>query len=122
VNDYRAVDDALNSGADPAMLCATCPWDRYCVTPPTMTRAEVEKQIAEAKREDEEEAAASRAAGRDAGMPVGMLLSALALGGRDKTALICPVFALRLRSSGGRQIVDRLKERMQSWDDGAVES
>jgi hypothetical protein len=117
--DYKAVDDALNSGADPAMLCATCPWDRYCVTPPTMTRAEVDQQIAEAQRKDEVEAAARQASGREAGMPVGMLLSALTLAGRDKTALICPVFALRLRSSGGRQIVDGLKERMQSWDDAS---
>jgi hypothetical protein len=117
--DYRAVDDALNSGADPAMLCATCPWDRYCISPPTMSRAEVEKQIAEAERKDKEEAAARRAAGREAQMPVGMLLSALTIGGRDKTAPICPVLALRLRSSGGRQIVDRLKAGMQSWDDAS---
>ena len=60
---------------------------------------------------------ADAAAGKPAGMPVTLLMTAVTLGGRDTAAQICPVFALRLRSSGGRQIADGLKDSMQKWDD-----
>jgi hypothetical protein len=94
--DYQAVQKALGDGADPAMLCATCPWDRNCFSPPTMTSADVEQQIAEAAARDEREAAEARMSGRDAAMPVGTLMAAVIYGGKDTSAQVCPVFGLRL--------------------------
>lgn len=116
-SDYQSVKQSLQGGADPAMLCATCPWDRNCVMPPTMSSAEIEAQMEDAKRQDEQNAAAAKAAGKDPGMPAGILLTALAYAGKDTSAQVCPVFALRLRSSGGRVIADRFKSLMQAWDD-----
>lgn len=117
MSDYSAVQKALGEGADPAMLCATCPWDRTCITPPTMTKAEVDARIAEASKTDDQRMAEAALAGKEPGMPVGSLLTALTLGGRDTMGQFCPVFALRLRSSGGREIADSLKSSMQRWDD-----
>lgn len=119
MTDYHAVQKALSEGADPAMLCATCPWDRNCLTPPTMTRAEIDAQIAKATAEDEQRLTKARAEGKEAGMPVGSLMTALVVGGRDTSAQICPVFAVRLKSSGGRRVADTLKATMQGWDDQA---
>jgi hypothetical protein len=115
--DYQAVQKALAAGTDPAMLCATCPWDRNCFSPPTMTAADVEQQIREAKAKDERAAEMARLSGRDPAMPVGTLMTALIYGGKDTSAQVCPVFGLRLRSSGGRKIADTFKALMQEWDD-----
>jgi hypothetical protein len=119
MTDYKPVQDALASGADPAMLCTTCPWDRNCITPPSMTSAEVEAKIKKATDEDMAKAAQARATGQAEAMPVGSLLTALTLGGRDTSAQVCPVFALRLKSSGGRQIAESVRSSMQSWDDAS---
>jgi hypothetical protein len=119
MSDYSAVEIALSQGADPAMLCATCPWDRTCLTPPSMTKSEIDQKIDEFSRKDDEEMAKARAEGGQQSMPVATLLGALMFGGKDTAAQICPVFALRLRSSGGRQIADGLKASMQKWDDGS---
>ena len=50
-------------------------------------------------------------------MPAGSLMTALVYGARDTQSQVCPVFALRLRSSGGRKIADSLRVAMQGWDD-----
>jgi hypothetical protein len=117
VTDYGAVQNALAGGAQPAMLCATCPWDRTCITPPTMTRAEIDEQMAKAMKDDERKLAAAEARGQNPGLPAAALLTAITIGSRDTMGQFCPVFALRLRSSGGREIVDTLKASMQKWDD-----
>ena len=117
MTDYEPVRKALDSGIDPSMLCQTCPWNRPCITPPTMTRAEIDSQIKEAQKEDERRTAEATAAGKEPGMPVGMLVASIAFGGRDTQAHVCPVFVLRLQSSAGRGIADRLRESMQGWDD-----
>jgi len=116
VSDYRTVADALASGADPDMICMTCPWDRYCITPPTMTKAEVDAARDKAQREDKARVEEAKAKGEHAGMPVGSLLTALTIAGRDLSAQICPVLALRLRTQAGRGIVDNLKATMQAFD------
>jgi hypothetical protein len=82
------------------MLCATCPWDRNCFSPPSMTSAEIDRHVAEAARKDEQQAQEARMMGRPEVMPAGTLM-----------------FALRLRSSGGRKIADTFKGLMQEWDD-----
>lgn len=115
--DYQPVQKALADGADPAMLCATCPWDRNCFSPPTMTSADVEQQIKEAAAKDRAESEQARMLGQQPQMPAGTLLTALMYAGKDTSAEVCPVFALRLRSSGGRKIADTFKALMQEWDD-----
>lgn len=115
--DYKAVQDALAAGADPAMLCGTCPWDRYCITPPTMTSSEIDARVKEATLQDEAKARQAQALGKDPGMPVGVLMTALVYAGRDTSGQLCPVFSLRLRSSKGREIADTLKGAMRDWDD-----
>jgi hypothetical protein len=81
MSDYQAVSKALESGADPAMLCATCPWDRTCLSPPGMSRAEVDAKIAEASTMDKKRFEEAQAAGKDPGMPVGLLVTSLVYAG-----------------------------------------
>ena len=50
MTDYTAVQ--------PSMLCATCPWDRSCISPPTMTRAEIDAKMAAAAAQDDAKLAA----------------------------------------------------------------
>ncbi len=117
MSDYQAVSKALESGASPAMLCQTCPWDRTCLTPPSMTSAEINAKMQEAAQDEDKKAQEAAAAGKSPGMPIGSLMTAVIFAGKDTSAQVCPVFALRLRSSGGRQIADGLKASMQAWDD-----
>lgn len=117
MSDYKAVQDSLGSGADPAVLCAICPWDRYCVTPPTMTRADIDQRLKEADAQDKAREADAVVGGKPAAMPVHSLMTALVFAGRDTQAGICPVFALRLRTGGGRRIADAIKSQMQGWDE-----
>lgn len=107
---YEQVGDALRAGADPAMLCMTCPWDRYCVSPPQMTHTEVDAKLKAAVQADE----ARASEGTRTGLPVQTLLTAMAIGGADTSAPVCPVFAMRLRTQEGRGIVDAVKAQMQS--------
>lgn len=108
-NDYRRVEEALKTGAAPEHLCLTCPWDRYCITPPTMTHEDIDAKMKEAEAKDNEH---DRTSGGK-GLPMGMLLSAVVYAGKDLSAEICPVLALRLRSSDGRAVSDNLKVVMK---------
>lgn len=120
MSDYQAVQKALAEGREPSMLCTTCPWDRSCLNPPTMTKAEVDAVIEKAQQDDVLRSANARLKGKPmAGLEAsaGLLVTAVAYGGRDLSAHICPVLALRLRSSSGREIADGLKSSMQGWDD-----
>lgn len=112
---FADVKKALADGAEPDMLCMTCPWDRFCITPPTMTRAEIDAQLAEAKRQDQERRAQP---GGDQ-FPVATLMAAVTIGDRDTMSAICPVLAMRLRLSDGRGIVDALKSTMQARGNSA---
>jgi hypothetical protein len=107
VTMYDRVEEALAAGAEPRLLCATCPWDRYCVTPPTITKADVDRKLEEARVQDEADRRRRAAAGERPDLPVGSLLTALTFDGRHQQATICPVYALRLRSSRGRELVDQ---------------
>lgn len=115
MSDYQQVAKALAEGAEPAMLCATCPWDRNCVNPPSMTSGEIERQLEEASAKDEATMSAARLAGREIPLPAATLLTAAVLGGKDTALQACPVLGLRLRSSEGRKLSDRVRELMQSW-------
>lgn len=116
MTDYTPVQDALAAGTPPAMMCMTCPWDRNCVTPPTMTTADIDAKMTEAAHLDEVRRASAE--GRLV-PPTGILIAAAIFGGKDTSAQVCPVFALRLRSSGGRNIADGIRESMQAWDDAS---
>lgn len=109
--DYRKVAEALQSGVDPAMLCMTCPWDRFCITPPSMSTSDVEAAMKKAAAEDDKRESRGES---KSGLPVSMLLTALTTATKDLEALVCPVFAIRLRSDG-RDIVDELKNQMKGW-------
>lgn len=117
---YNAVKEALARGADPSMLCGTCPWDRNCLTPPSMTSSDIQKLQDEAEEQDKIQMAEARERGEKPGMPMGSLMTALVFAGKDQQATICPVFSARLRSSSGRVIADVLKNQMTNWDDEAV--
>ncbi len=114
MSGYRAVTKALAEGADPAMLCATCPWDRNCINPPAMTSGEIEQQLAEARAKDE---AARAAAPAGKSMPAATLMTALVYAGRDTAMQACPVLGIRLRSGAGRRIADMMRAAMQSWEE-----
>lgn len=108
MSDYKQVEDELARGTAPALLCATCPWDRLCITPPSMSRQEIDRKIAEAEQKDK----ARDPLGTQ--MPAQMLMTAITLGGRDQMGTLCPVFALRLRGPDGREIADGVRALMRS--------
>jgi hypothetical protein len=116
MSDYRRVQDALAKGAEPAMICATCPWDRLCISPPSMTREQIDDQVRQAAASDQKDKGTAQG-DSGAGFPIGTILATLTLAGRDTMAEMCPVFALRLRTGTGRQIADDTKKAMQGWDD-----
>ena len=120
--DYKQVTDALASGVEPALICSTCPWDRFCITPPSMTREDVDRQLEESKRSDEDAIAKSKAEGKDAGLGgiMGTLLTSMMVSGKDTQAQVCPVLVARMRGSEGRKIVDGVRSQMQTWDDSIV--
>ena len=120
MSDYKQVEEALAKGVEPAALCGSCPWDRYCITPPSMSRAEVDAEIEKSKAADEAAAEKAKAEGKDGGLPLGVLMTTMMLSGKQNAATCCPVFVVRLRSSDGRTIVDGLKDAMREWDDDAV--
>ncbi len=106
-NDYPTVQRELDKGTPAELLCATCPWDRLCVSPPSMTKQDVDRAIAEAEAKDKAKDPA------ESKMPVSMLLTVMTLGGRDTTGALCPVFALRLRGPDGRQVADGIRSLMR---------
>ena len=111
-SDYSRVKDALKSGADPEMLCATCPWDRLCIEPPSMTEEDYKRQMDEATAKDDAKLAEAKARGEEGGMPIGTLLTAIVAGGRVDSATLCPVFSVKIRTSEGRVLSNLLKEHM----------
>lgn len=108
MTDYKPVKDALAAGTPPELVCAACPWDRLCITPPSMTSGDIERHLDEAKRKDAED----REATGDK-MPMGTLMTALIFAGKDTAAQLCPVFALKLRGPEGRQVADTLRSSMR---------
>ena len=109
MSDYNAVTEAMKAGTPPELICAACPWDRLCITPPSMSRADIEKQINEAKQQDADKQAMSG----ERGLPVGMLLTTLMFAGKDTAAQLCPVFSLKLKSPEGRQVADSIRNAMR---------
>lgn len=103
---FQKVQEALNDGVDPKLICATCPWDRFCIIPPAMTKAEVDKAISEVQE------GASKT-DKNA-VPVGALLATLVFSGRDTNAKICPVLSNGLRLPEGKNIAEGLKQIMKS--------
>ncbi len=110
MSGYQTVQNELDKGADPRFLCQTCPWDRYCFIPPTMTKSDVDKYLDDAKAKDE-----AAMLLKPESFPMAGLMTALVMGGKDTQATLCPVFALRMQSLDGRQIADTIKNQMQGW-------
>jgi hypothetical protein len=117
LTNYEPVAKALAEGTDPAMLCVTCPWDRNCVNPPSISTAEVRKVIDEAGAEDKLKALAAQSLGQPAPMPTATLMMVAAYAGRDTALQACPVLALRLRSADGRKVAEGVKALMQGWEE-----
>lgn len=111
--DYGDVKKALESGISPEAICSTCPWDRFCVQPPTMSAEDIQAQLADAERRDNEAMALARREGREPNMPLGSLMVSMVVGGKDTQAAICPVLASALRVPDGEQIVRGIKRSMQ---------
>lgn len=105
---YDAVAQALARGDDPAMLCATCPWDRNCVNPPEMSAQDVRQKITETGEQ-------AKTAGHDATAAV--LMATVIYAGRDTALQCCPVLAVRLRSADGRKAAEAVKALMQNWEE-----
>jgi hypothetical protein len=107
---YDQVKKSMQAGTPLELICAACPWDRLCITPPTMSAADIDAAITEAEQKDKAKADAGQT-----GMPVQMLLTAIVFGGKDMTGQLCPVFAARLRSPDGRGVADTIRTAMQRF-------
>jgi len=114
---YEQVAAELAKGTQPAALCLTCPWDRNCLTPPTMSTADVDKVVEEAAARDEARMLAAQAAGQPVPMPTTTIMMAAVYAGRDTALQACPVLAVRLRSADGRKAAEAVKALMQSWEE-----
>lgn len=108
MSDYDRVEMSLKSGADPALLCATCPWDRQCVKAPELTQEDIDRKVKEAGDKD-----IARSKDQKDSFPFGTLITSMMYAGRARTGEICPVLALMLRSSDGRRVSDGLRALMQ---------
>lgn len=113
MSGYSAVQAELDKGTPAELLCATCPWDRLCVQPPQMTKGEIDRKLAEAQANDERRDPLQKQ------LPVGTLMMALTLAGRDSSGTLCPVFALRLRGPNGRDVADGVRAMMRDGVGGA---
>ena len=123
MSNYAQVQEALQQGVSPSLLCGSCPWDRFCITPPEMTKAEIDAKVAENTLLYEEQAAAAKARGEETNgmaMLMGTLMTSMLYTGKDLQATVCPVLTARMRSSEGRAVVDGVRAMMKSWDDSAV--
>ena len=116
MSNYDSVQNELAKGTPAEALCATCPWDRNCLTPPTMTKGDIDRLTAESEERDKQRAAET---GEAPGLPMGTILTTLMFTGKDVQAEVCPVFVNRLRSPEGRGIADSLRKTMQEWGDEA---
>jgi hypothetical protein len=99
MTDYTKVTDAMRAGIDPALICATCPWDRLCITPPAVTSEEIEQAVKKAEEADEQ---------------TRMLTITAVMAGRDTMGSLCPVFAAQLRSPDGRELADAIRNLLTS--------
>jgi hypothetical protein len=117
LSGYEQVAAELAKGTDPALLCATCPWDRNCLNPPSMSTEDVNKVIDEAASRDEARMLAARASGQPVPVPATTITMAAVCAGRDTALQACPVLAARLRSADGRKAAEAVKKLMQSWDE-----
>jgi hypothetical protein len=105
---YDQVEAAMSAGTPHELICAACPWDRLCIQPPAMTSAEIDAKVKAAAAQDE--------AKGTHGTPATMLITAMVYAGRDTSAQVCPVFAVKLRSPEGRQIADGVRASMRGAD------
>jgi hypothetical protein len=105
--DYTAVKKAMAAGTPPEIICAACPWDRLCITPPAVSTTDVDAMIAEAEAADRSRDPQGHR------MPTTTLLTAMTMAGRDTMGDLCPVFALRLRAPEGRQLADKIRAAMR---------
>lgn len=104
---YQDVQAELGRGTSPAVLCATCPWDRMCIQPPKIDHREGTRQIEEATTKDlADDPTRSK-------LPMGALLTALTVSLQTDAARVCPVFAAKLRSPEGRVIADSIRVQMR---------
>ncbi len=99
----------LQRGTAPELICGTCPWDRLCVEPPSMSSREIDRAIHEAEVKD----GARDPLGQK--VPVQMLMTALIYAGKDLSGKLCPVFVARLRGPSGRRLADEMRATMQRW-------
>lgn len=110
---HQQAKQELERGTPAEVICATCPWDRLCVQPPSMSEQEYRRAVDEAERKDRE---------RDplgTKMPAGMLMTALTLGSHVSSGQLCPVFALRLRGPDGRKVADGVRELMRAYGEAS---
>lgn len=110
MSTYNAVTDAMKAGTPHELICLACPWDRLCITPPELTAADIEKRMAEAKRQDD-----AQQASRPGQAPMASLMTLMMLGGRDTAGQMCPVFAARLRGPEGREVADAIRRNMRTF-------
>jgi len=88
--------------------CATCPWNKNCIEPPSMTEAEVKAKLDESMptktdRIDEHE---------DIGKSlIGGLMTTLMFSGKDTECKVCPTFAAAMKS--GPELSQHIKAFMQ---------
>jgi hypothetical protein len=104
----QSIKEALKDGAEASMICMTCPWDRLCLTPPTMTKADIENTLEQMAKKSEE-------SGGDSFQS--MLMGTLIFAGKDDAATLCPILTNRFQTSDGRKIADALRKMMQEWED-----
>jgi hypothetical protein len=106
-DQYEPVREAMAAGTPHELICTGCPWSRPCVNTPEMATVDVDRKIAEAKREALAHGASARQALMVQITAVGMF------GGRDQAGAMCPVFIARLRSPEGRQLADAIRTTMR---------
>ncbi len=85
--------------------CPTCPWNKNCIEPPTMTKEEVDAKVKEARPTPE------MSGEQKEGVILSGMLSVMFFGGKDTESQVCPIFANVLRDSP--ELSQKIKALMQ---------
>ena len=96
----------MNTKVEQQVECSTCPWDKFCIQPPSMTEEQVEAEIKKDRGGNDPEDPKARE-----GAMIGGIMSALMFAGKDRECRACTTFITKLRE--GPELSNRIRAIMQ---------
>ncbi len=95
----------MNTRVEQQVECASCPWDKLCIRPPSMTEAEVKEKMERERPSNPNDPKA------EDGALLGSMLSAIFFAGKDRECIACTAFITKLRENP--ELSNRIRAIMQ---------